>query len=157
MSFSLSKNRNRGILAVPAVLLAGVVWAATGNNAANTTWKRETLSDTTRKDTVKYTEYKSLPLKPERKIAFATNEGTWMSVDVSPDGQSIAFDLMGDIYTVPIAGGKATPVTKGLAFDTHPRYSPDGKSYSLHRTEVGRKIYGTSIPKKGYGTAHERP
>ncbi len=57
-------------------------------------------ADTTRKDTVKYTEYKSLPLKPERKIAFATNEGTWMSVDVSPDGQSIAFDLMGDIYTI---------------------------------------------------------
>jgi Tol biopolymer transport system component len=127
MSFSLLKNRNRGLMAVPAVLLAGAVLAATGNTPAITTWKREMPADTTRKDTVKYTEYKSLPLKPERKIAFATNEGTWMSVDVSPDGQSIAFDLMGDIYTVPITGGKATPITKGLAFDTHPRYSPDGK------------------------------
>lgn len=127
MSFSLLKNRNRGLIVLPAVLLAGAVLAATGKSSTITTWNHEIPADTTRKDTVKYTEYKSLPLKPERKIAFATNEGTWMSVDVSPDGQSIAFDLMGDIYTIPMAGGKATLVTKGLAFDTHPRYSPDGK------------------------------
>lgn len=127
MSISFLKNRNRSLIAVPAVLLAGAVLAATGSNTAATTWRHKTPADTTRKDTVKYTEYKSLPLKPERKIAFATNEGTWMSVDVSPDGQSIAFDLMGDIYTMPVTGGKATPFTKGLSFDTHPRYSPDGK------------------------------
>ena len=127
MSLSFLKNRNRGLIAVPAVLLAGAVLATTGNSPAITTWRHEAPADTTRKDTVKYTEYKNLPLKPERKIAFTTNEGTWMSVDVSPDGQSIAFDLMGDIYTIPVTGGKATPVTKGLAFDTHPRYSPDGK------------------------------
>jgi Tol biopolymer transport system component len=127
MSISFLKNRNRGLIAVPAVLLAGAVLATTSNNTGVTAWRHETPADTTRKDTVKYTEYKSLPLKPERKIAFATNEGTWMSVDVSPDGQSIAFDLMGDIYTIPITGGKATPITKGLSFDTHPRYSPDGK------------------------------
>lgn len=85
------------------------------------------LVDTTKKDTAKYSIYADLPLKPERMISFSTNEGTWMSVDVSPDGKTIAFDLMGDIYTIPVTGGKATPVTKGLAFDTHPRYSPDGK------------------------------
>jgi Tol biopolymer transport system component len=50
-----------------------------------------------------------------------------MSVDVSPDGKTIAFDLMGDIYTMPIEGGKATQVTKGIAYETHPRFSPDGK------------------------------
>jgi hypothetical protein len=85
MSISFLKNRNRSLIAVPAVLLAGAVLAATGSNTAATTWRHKTPADTTRKDTVKYTEYKSLPLKPERKIAFATNEGTWMSVDVSPD------------------------------------------------------------------------
>lgn len=127
MSIPFLRNRNRGLVAVPAVLLAGAVFAATGNNTTITTGRYEIPADTTRKDTVKYTEYKNLPLKPERKITFATNEGTWMSVDVSPDGQSIAFDLMGDIYTMPVTGGKATPLTKGLAFDTHPRYSPDGK------------------------------
>jgi Tol biopolymer transport system component len=43
-----------------------------------------------------------------------------------PNGNTIAFDLMGDIYTMPITGGAATPVTKGLAYETHPRFSPDG-------------------------------
>lgn len=131
MSFSFFKQRNRAAILVPAVLLAGVVLAAAGNHNMAADWPTNapsnTLSDTTRKDTAKYTEYKSLPLKPERKISFSTSEGTWMSVDVSPDGQTVLFDLMGDIYTVPIGGGQATPITKGIAFDTHPRYSPDGK------------------------------
>ena len=68
-----------------------------------------------------------LPLKPERIIKLKTDEGTWMSVDVSPDGKTIAFDLLGDIYTIPINGGKAKRITKGLAFDAHPKFSPDGK------------------------------
>lgn len=84
-------------------------------------------ADTTKKDSVVFTNFSNLPLKPTRKISFATNEGSWMSVDISPDGQTIVFDMMGDIYTIPVAGGTATAVTKGIAFDTHPRYSPDGK------------------------------
>tara|TARA_R110000868_G_scaffold1211_1_gene9247 strand:+ start:10368 stop:13667 length:3300 start_codon:yes stop_codon:yes gene_type:complete len=71
---------------------------------------------------------KDLPMDPERLLEFTTNEGTWMSVDVSPDGQTIAFDLLGDIYTMPISGGKATLVTDGMAVDVHPRFSPDGKN-----------------------------
>src|SRR6266566_1886222 len=58
-----------------------------------------------------------------RRVEFTTDEGTWMSVDVSPDGRTILFDLLGDIYTLPIAGGKATRITSGLAFDAQPRYS----------------------------------
>lgn len=84
-------------------------------------------SDTTKKDSVKYAEFKNLPLKPARKINYTTSEGSWMSLDVSPDGKTIVFDLMGDIYSMPAAGGKATAITKGLAYDVHPRYSPDGK------------------------------
>lgn len=82
--------------------------------------------DTTKKDTSRFSTYNDLPLKPTRKISFTSSEGTWMSVDVSPDGKTIVFDLMGDLYTIPFTGGKATPLTKGLAFDSHPRYSPDG-------------------------------
>ncbi len=82
--------------------------------------------DSTAKDTSTYVRFKDLPLKPERKIKYNTSEGTWMSVDVSPDGKQIAFDMMGDIYTIPINGGAATKVTSGAAFETHPRYSPDG-------------------------------
>lgn len=85
------------------------------------------FADTTKKDTAKYQVYKNLPLKPARKIDYNTKEGSWMSVDISPDGNTLVFDLMGDIYTMPSTGGKAVPVTKGLAYDVHPRFSPDGK------------------------------
>jgi formylglycine-generating enzyme required for sulfatase activity/Tol biopolymer transport system component len=68
-----------------------------------------------------------LPLAPERKVEFSTDEGTWMSVDVSPDGRTIVFDLLGDLYSVPIEGGEARPLTRGMAFDAQPRFSPDGK------------------------------
>jgi Tol biopolymer transport system component len=68
-----------------------------------------------------------LPLKPERVIEFSTDVGTWLSLDVSPDGQTLVFDHLGDLFTVPIAGGKATPLTRGMAVDAQPRFSPDGK------------------------------
>ncbi|WP_206513784.1 amidohydrolase family protein [Pseudoflavitalea rhizosphaerae] len=85
------------------------------------------LIDTVPKKGFTFTEMKSLPLKPERNISFNTDEGTWISVDISPDGNTIVFDLMGDLYTIPATGGKATRITRGFAFDTHPRFSPDGK------------------------------
>ena len=72
-------------------------------------------------------EAADLPLKPERTVAFTTTEGTWMSLDVSPDGRTIVFDLLGDLYTLPIAGGRATRLTQGPAYDAQPRYSPDGR------------------------------
>jgi len=69
-----------------------------------------------------------LPLRSARTVRFTTDEGTWMSIDVSPDGRTLVFDLVGDIYTLPVAGGKATRLTNGLPFDAQPRWSPDGKS-----------------------------
>ena len=48
---------------------------------------------------------------PTSKVTFDTSEGTWMNVDVSPDGRRIVFDLLGDIYTMPITGGKAKRLT----------------------------------------------
>jgi Tol biopolymer transport system component/imidazolonepropionase-like amidohydrolase len=67
------------------------------------------------------------PLGPTEKVEFDTSEGTWMNVDVSPDGRQIVFDLLGDIYTIPLDGGTATRITTGPAFDMQPRFSPDGK------------------------------
>lgn len=61
-----------------------------------------------------------------RDVSFTTSEGTWMSVDVSPDGRTLVFDLLGDLYTLPIAGGTATRLLTGAAFETMPRFSPDG-------------------------------
>ncbi len=68
-----------------------------------------------------------LPLEPARWARFSTSEGTWISLDVSPDGQSIVFDLLGDLYTLPISGGTATRITHGIAHDMQPRFSPDGE------------------------------
>src|SRR4051794_22383251 len=68
-----------------------------------------------------------LPLVPTRPLMFTTDEGTWMSVDVAPDGRTLVFDLLGDLYTLPITGGSATRITSGQAFDAMPRFSPDGK------------------------------
>jgi Tol biopolymer transport system component len=74
----------------------------------------------------KSSKKKDLPLKADRSFRLSTNEGSWISLDISPDGQTIVFDMLGDLYTVPVSGGKATRITSGLAFDNHPRYSPDG-------------------------------
>ena len=63
-----------------------------------------------------------------RQVQFTTSEGTWMSIDVAPDGRTILFDLLGDIYRLPIEGGTATRVTSGPAYDYAPRFSPDGKT-----------------------------
>ncbi|MFT5315547.1 MAG: imidazolonepropionase-like amidohydrolase/Tol biopolymer transport system component [Candidatus Krumholzibacteriia bacterium] len=68
----------------------------------------------------------NVPQTPDEPIVFNAEEGTWLSVDVSPDGETVAFDLLGDIYTIPIAGGAATRLTDGMAWDYQPRFSPDG-------------------------------
>ncbi len=62
-----------------------------------------------------------------REVRMQVDEGSWMNVDVSPDGRLIAFDLLGDIYTMPIAGGTPTRIAEGLAFEHQPRFSPDGR------------------------------
>ncbi len=62
-----------------------------------------------------------------QEIELNVTEGTWMNLDVSPDGQHIAFDLLGDIYQIPITGGEATPLLSGHAWEVQPQYSPDGQ------------------------------
>ena len=85
---------------------------------------REAVQD---KKDEKKDEQKGLSLKPARKIEFTTDEGTWLSLDVSPDGKTIVFELLGDIYTLPIEGGTAKLIDGGMAFDSQPKFSPDGK------------------------------
>ena len=63
---------------------------------------------------------------PTVEIDIDVTEGTWMSLDVSPDGKTIVFDLLGDLYTLPIAGGEAKSLTRGVSWDIQPRFSPDG-------------------------------
>ncbi|EPR67110.1 tolB precursor protein [Cyclobacterium qasimii M12-11B] len=65
------------------------------------------------------------------QVNFTTDEGTWMNLDVSPDGSTIVFDLLGDIYSIPIHGGSAKPLRTGMPFDVQPRFSPDGEWISF--------------------------
>ena len=67
------------------------------------------------------------PKGPYKEFSFTVDEGTWMNLDVAPDGKTIVFDLLGDIYAMPIEGGKATCIRSGLAMEVQPRFSPDGK------------------------------
>ncbi len=68
-----------------------------------------------------------LPLTPGRTLSMTATEGSWMSLDVSPDGRTVVFDLLGDLWTVPLSGGEATQLTRGMGFDAMPRFSPDGE------------------------------
>jgi Tol biopolymer transport system component len=69
-----------------------------------------------------------LPLEegPTRTLAFTATEGSWISVDVSPDGETLVFDLLGDLYLMPMGGGTATRLTSGMGYNAQPRFSPDG-------------------------------
>ncbi|PIW55471.1 MAG: amidohydrolase, partial [Sphingomonadales bacterium CG12_big_fil_rev_8_21_14_0_65_65_10] len=62
-----------------------------------------------------------------KQVPIRTDEGTWMDVDVSPDGRMLAFAMLGDIYTMPIGGGTPTRISEGLAWEVQPRWSPDGR------------------------------
>lgn len=67
------------------------------------------------------------PGAPIRQVRIEVDEGTWMNLDVSPDGKSLAFDLLGDIYVIPLAGGTPVRIADGLAWEVQPRFSPDGR------------------------------
>jgi Tol biopolymer transport system component len=103
------------------MLLAGA-WHAAPAQQADTTW------DVTR------------PRGQTRTIDFTVSEGTWMSLDVSPDGQWLVFDLLGQIYRLPIAGGTAVPLTEdsGIAVNFHPRISPDGRRVAFISDRQGQ-------------------
>jgi Tol biopolymer transport system component len=78
-----------------------------------------------------------LVLKTASTIEFSTDEVTWPSVSVSPDGRTIVFDVLGDLYTLPIAGGTATRIVGGLSFESQPVFSPDGKTIAFLSDRTG--------------------
>jgi len=96
-------KRNRRMLVVATLLLAPALFAGDEDK-----WDVANFTDQT------------------HTLNLDTDEGTWLSLDVSPDGRQIVFDLLGDLYIMPITGGKAKALTEGLAWDMQPRFSPDG-------------------------------
>ncbi len=97
-------------------MLALLAWPAAAQTAAQ--------SDSA---ATRATRSKSLPLITTRTLDLTTNEASWLSIDVSPDGGTLLFELLGDLYTLPIAGGTAARITSGQAYDMQPRWSPDGR------------------------------
>lgn len=66
-----------------------------------------------------------------KDIEIDVREGTWMNLDVSPDGKEIVFDLLGDLFLLPIGGGEAKQLSSGIPWDMQPRFSPDGKEIAF--------------------------
>jgi Tol biopolymer transport system component/imidazolonepropionase-like amidohydrolase len=54
------------------------------------------------------------------------SEGTNIAAAVSPDGRTIAFDLYGVLWLIPVAGGAARRLTEDLLEIAQPDWSPDG-------------------------------
>lgn len=70
--------------------------------------------------------------------ALAQESPLWMrNCTISPDGTTIAFTYKGDIYTVPVSGGRAMQLTSHPAYDTAPVWSPDSKKIAFASDRMG--------------------
>lgn len=108
----------RALLALLAVMSMSVAAATAGDEQPDSAVEQDGLAD-------------KLPLQSDRVLSLTLSEATWLSLDVASDGQRMVIEVLGDLYELDINGGLARPLTRGMAFDTQPVYSPDGQSIAF--------------------------
>ena len=101
-----------------------------------------------------------LPLEVAETLEFTVDEVTWMSLDVSPGGTTLVFDLLGDLYTLPVTGGEATRIVGGMSFESQPRYSRRHDDRLFERSQRGREPVDRGrgwrqSPRGGQGQTHQ--
>ncbi len=64
-------------------------------------------------------------------VSINTEQTTWSSLDVAPNGKQFVFDMLGDIYLADLAGGQAKALTQDFAWNLHPTISPDGRQIAF--------------------------
>jgi Tol biopolymer transport system component/imidazolonepropionase-like amidohydrolase len=132
--------------AVVRLLIAAAFLASAASAAGAALQQQETAqADTTKQEK----KNENLPLEPGRTVTIDTDQGTWISLDVSPDGRMIVFDLLGDLYLLPFEGGAARQLTSGMAFDGQPRFSPDGAKVLFVSDRSGGENLWTIEPATG--------
>lgn len=116
---------SRRLLAVFAATFLGLFVAPATDSRAHDAAAQEE-ADTSSADDASKDPSVDLPLEMADTLRLTLSEGTWMSVDVTPDGASVVFELLGDIWRVAVDGGTAEPILSGPSYDSQPRVSPDG-------------------------------
>ncbi len=101
-----------------------------------------------------------LPLEVAETLEFTVDEVTWMSLDVSPDGTTLVFDLLGDLYTLPVTGGEATRIVGGMSFESQPRFTRRHDHRLFERSQRGREPVDRGrgwrqSPRGGQGQTHQ--
>ncbi|HUH13453.1 MAG TPA: LpqB family beta-propeller domain-containing protein, partial [Longimicrobiales bacterium] len=119
MSHPRLLRRTTRALAAALLFLAAPAPAAAQDPAPPDTAQADTAADPEGKP--------DLPLPPADTLRFTVDEATWLSLDITPDGETLVLEILGDLYAVPFAGGRARPLTRGMAYDAQPAVSPDGR------------------------------